>query len=203
MIGSGRCPLQISTKRLASDSGLRYLGFVMSSDTPFLESYDGQSTDELIALEEKFRIDSIVLAFEVALDGKDELSTAERVVLSVEAIEREVNNGGFNQFFVNSSRNFAPYIVDAFKLIGCPQTAKLCQDAIDLLGVEDLFESDALEDAACEADDGLMAEFDALDEVYYAGAEEPIAVKLFEFIKQNRNQISLAEAMAGGRRRIV
>lgn len=175
----------------------------MTSDAPFLKSYDGQSTDELIALEGKFRIDSIVLAFEAALDGKDELSTAERVVLSVEAIEREVNNGGFNQFFVNSSRDFAPFIVESFNLIGCPQTAQLCQGAIDLLGVEDLFDSDAVEDVACEADDDLMERFNAFDEIYYAGAEEPIANKLFEFIKQNRKEVSLVEAMAGGRRRLV
>lgn len=175
----------------------------MSSDTPFLESYDCQSTDELIALEGSFRIDSIVLAFEAALDGKDKLSTAERVVLSVEAIEREVNNGGFNQFFVNSSRAFAPYIVESFNLIGCPKTAQLCQEAIDLLGVEDLFDSDALDAAACDADDDLMERFNALDETYYAGAEEPIAIKLFEFIKQNRKEISLNDAMTGDPRRLV
>ncbi|MGI9235258.1 MAG: DMP19 family protein [Woeseiaceae bacterium] len=168
----------------------------MSTDTPFLESYDGQSTDELIALEEKFEIVSIVLAFEAALQTKDNLSKAERVVLSVEAIEREVNNGGFNQFFVNSSREFAPYAVESLNVIGCPQTAELCQKAVDLLGVEDLFDSDALDDAACDADDDLMEQFNALDETYYAGAEEPIAVKLFEFIKRNKKDISLDE-MAG------
>lgn len=173
----------------------------MNTDTPFLESYDGQSTEELIALEEEFRIDSIVLAFEAALQGKENLSTAERVVLSVEAIEREVNNGGFNQFFVNSSREFAPYAVESLNLIGCPQTAELCQKAIDLLGVEDLLDSDALDDAACGADDDLMERFNALDESYYAGAEEPIAVKLFEFIKQKKSEISLDD-MTGARIRL-
>lgn len=175
----------------------------MSADTPFLESYDGQSTDELIALEEEFRIDSIVLAFEIALEDKDEPSTAERAILAVEAVEREVNNGGFNQFFVNSSCEYAPYIVESFKLIGCPQTAKLCQQAIDLLGVEDISDADALEEAACEADDDLMEQFNALDDTYYAGAEEPIAVKLFEYIKRHRNEISLDHAMAGGQRRLI
>lgn len=163
----------------------------MTTALPFLDSYNGQSADELIGLEGQFRVDSIVLAFESALDGKDQLSVPERVVLSIEAIEREVNNGGFNQFFVNSSREFTPYIVESFNLIGCPKTAQLCSEAIALLGIEDLFDSDALEDAACEADDELMERFNGLDETYYAGAEEPIASKLFEFIKQNSNEISL------------
>lgn len=72
-----------------------------------------------------------------------------------------------------------------------------------MLGVEDLFDSDALEDAACEADDDLMERFNALDDTYYTGAEEPIADKVFEFIKQHKNEVSLDEAMAGGRRRLV
>ena len=46
-------------------------------------------------------------------------------------------------------------------------------------------------DDTVEADDELMEQFNALDEVYYAGAEEPIAVKLFEYIRQNSNEISL------------
>lgn len=175
----------------------------METNTPFLESYDGQSTDELISLEEQFRIDSIVLAFEAALQEKQEPSAAERVILSVEAIEREVNNGGFNQFFVNSSNEFTPYIVESFRSIGCPLTAELCQKAIDLLNVTDLFDFDALEDAACEADDELMEQFNDLDDIYYAGAEEPIAVKLFDFIKRNRHTISPDDAKSGGRRRLV
>ena len=188
-----------SRVRLAFDARLGYLRFAMDPDAPFLESYDGQSTDELIALEGKFRIDSIVLAFEAALDGKDAPSPAERAILAVEAMEREVNNGGFNQFFVNSSREFAPYLVESLNLIGCPRTAELCQQALDLLGVEDLFDTDALEDAACEADDALMERFNALDDAYYAGAEEPIASRLFEFIKRNRGDVSLDDAAAGGR----
>jgi len=70
-----------------------------------------------------------------------------------------------------------------------------------LLGVEDPFGSDALDYAACDADDDLLERFFAFDETYYAGAEEPIAVNLFEFIKRNKNEISLDD-MAGARIRL-
>ncbi len=163
----------------------------MSSQSEFLESYAGQSTDGLIALATRFRVDSIVLAFEAALEDKSALATAERVVLAVEAIEREVNNGGFSQFFLNPSRVFTPHIVESFELIDCPLTAALCKEAIKLLGVDDPFNEDALEDAVCNADDELEEKLSALDEAYYAGTEEPIADKLFEFIKRNRNAIVL------------
>jgi len=175
------------------------------TDLLFLEAYDGQTTDELIALEDGYRIDSIVLAFEIALGDKPNPSTAERVILAVEAIEREVNNGGFNQFFVNSSCELAPYIVDAFRLIDCPKTAELCARAIALLNVTDLTDADALENAAYDADDDedLMDQFNALDSEYYEGEEEPLAGKLFEYIKQNRADISLEHAQAGGTRRLI
>ena len=165
----------------------------MGGDPRFLDAYGGQSTDELIALESEYRIDSLVLAFESALDAKVEHTKPERIVLAVEAIEREVNNGGFTQFFVNSSLEYTKDIVEAFQLIGCPATADLCRRAIELLGVADLTDLDAIEQASYEVDDDEVRDeqFNALDAEYYAGAEEPIAVKLFEYIKQNRNDITL------------
>src|SRR5262245_14622428 len=103
----------------------------------FLESYGGQSTEELLALERNFRIDSLVCAFEQAIQGKpdESISTEERYVLAVEALEREVNNGGYSQFFGNSSHEFAPMIVTAMRAIGCPKTADITRDAIAVLGV--------------------------------------------------------------------
>ncbi len=164
----------------------------MSADLPFLDAYGGQTTDELIALECGYRIDSLVLAFEAALDAKAENSKPERVVLAVEAVEREVNNGGFTQFFVNSSLEYTKDIVEAFELIGCPATAILCAKAIELLGVDDLTDLDAIEQASYEVDDdeARLEQFNALDSEYYAG-EEPIDVKLFEYIKRNRQHIIL------------
>ena len=38
----------------------------------FLDNYSGQTTDELIALKDKYRIDSLVLAFEHAIHKKSE-----------------------------------------------------------------------------------------------------------------------------------
>jgi len=56
-------------------------------------------------MEDGYRVDSLVLAMESALDAKDRrtLSPEERVVLAVEALEREVNNGGYDQFFLRWS----------------------------------------------------------------------------------------------------
>ena len=59
---------------------------------PFLENYGGQTIQQLIAMKDSHRIDSLVLAVEQALGSKPEgeLSEPERVVLAVEAMEREL-----------------------------------------------------------------------------------------------------------------
>jgi hypothetical protein len=46
-------------------------------------------------------------------------------------IEREVNNGGFNQFFLNSSGNYAHETIDSLKIVGAEKTANILQLAID------------------------------------------------------------------------
>ena len=160
-------------------------------NSEFLESYAGQSTDELIALSETCRVDSIVLAFEEALTHKKLLSEEEYTILSVEAIEREVNNGGFSQFFYNSSREFTFRIEKSFIRIGCPVTAALCKKAIDVLGISEGMTSEQIHDRAADATEEQGQALNEIDEIYYQGSEEPIAEKLFTFIKQNRSTIAL------------
>lgn len=163
----------------------------MSEEFPFLADYDGQSTGELLALEGQFRIDSLVLAFEEALSSKAIVNAQERTVLAVEAIEREVNNGGFNQFFANSSRDHWPYASDALCAIGCPKTSALLQEAARILGITETTAPDEIEVIACEATEAQDEQLSRLDDVYYQGHEGPIADKLFEFIKRNHSMISV------------
>ncbi len=83
------------------------------SQLPFLQKYEGQTINEIIALRGRYRDDSLVLAIESALIKREgwfdldseriervilSLTEAERVVMAIEAMEREVNNGGYGQF---------------------------------------------------------------------------------------------------------
>src|SRR5512146_179365 len=93
--------------------------------------YAGESAVQLFDLAGARRADSLVVAFETALDQKAAtfgfaaLSQPERDVLAVEALEREVNNGGYGQFFRNSSNAYAAEVVDALLRIGCPHVAAI------------------------------------------------------------------------------
>ena len=161
----------------------------------WLDGYSGESVEQLLSLEGTYRTDSLVLAFEQAINQKAEreglqsLATEERIVLAVEALEREVNNGGYEQFFVNSSREFAPKIVGALQRIGCKKTANITQKAIEALGISDL-SSDAIGVIISTADDKRRAKLNRCDDSYFKGTE-PIAERLFAFIKANRACIGL------------
>jgi hypothetical protein len=62
-------------------------------DLEWLDGYSGESVDELIALEGRYRTDSLVLAFEQAMNqkaarvGDDQLTAEESVILAVEALD--------------------------------------------------------------------------------------------------------------------
>lgn len=159
----------------------------------WLDGYNGQTVDELVALEGKYRTDSLVLAFEQAMDqkaarvGDAKLTDEERVILAIEALEREVNNGGYGQFFVNSSREYAPIVVGALRRIGCPTTAEITQKAATIVQRMPITDE--------EIDNGTWGENDDRQEVLgecdtlYFERPENIEESLFAFIKANLAKI--------------
>jgi hypothetical protein len=160
-----------------------------------LDGYRGQTVEELLALEGKYAIDSLLLVFEEAIRQKAKrhedqaVTDEERIVLAVEALEREVNNGGYDQFFTNSSRNFASTIVESLQRIGCNKTATITRKAIKALGISDLT-AEAIASAMASTDEQRLAQLNRCDEAYFKNAE-PIAERLFAFIKSNRAGLSL------------
>ena len=161
----------------------------------WLGSYSGQTVEELISLEGRYRTDSLVSAFEQALDqkaardGESSLTDQERVVLAVEALEREINNGGYAQFFSNSSREYAPLITQSLQLIGCFETATLTARAIQALRLRSLT-MQAIEFEMQGKDmrrDAILAELDG----HYFKTDEDISEKLLSFIKSHKTEIKL------------
>ena len=164
------------------------------SDLPSLKEYSGQTVEQLLSMEGKYRVDSLVQVFEEALlkkafhEGDSALNAEESFILAVEALEREVNNGGYSQFFENSSREFAPIIVQALIRIGCPKTAEITQRAIESLHLPNL-SVEAIETVveANKMDEEVLNECDGS----YSKAPEDIAGQLFAFIKTNKGAIAL------------
>jgi hypothetical protein len=92
------------------------------------------------------------------------LSEAEQTVYCLDALEREVNNGGFSQFFLNSSGDTALETVAALERLGAAHTAGLVRRAVSVFpGARPSADRDAREkqmDALPESASALWSELD-------------------------------------------
>jgi hypothetical protein len=158
-------------------------------------NYAGESTDDLLALSTTHRADSLVVAFETALGqkaaslGTSALSQPELDVLAIEALEREVNNGGYGQFFLNSSNEFAATVVDALQRIGCPATASITQRALDALP-RGALTPESLSAAMEQDDPSRDNRLEECDQAY-SSAREDIATALLRYLIDQRESIKL------------
>lgn len=59
---------------------------------------------------------------------------AARLLFAAHWCQSEVRNGGFKQFFMNSTGVLAPEAIEAFQKIDMPKLAQVIQDAVSLLG---------------------------------------------------------------------
>ena len=107
-------------------------------------------------------------------DSIEKLNEYERVFFVAQVVEAEVNNGGFLQFFDNSSGNFANEIVDSFTKIGALKTAKICEKAVAVFNGYiptdrdergDLLESLDCDEILDECDDEFYEYEDNLEEL--------------------------------------
>ena len=108
------------------------------------------------------------------------LSEAERIFYITQTLEMEVNNGGFSQFFYNSSGNFSNELVKAFTAIGANATAAICQKAVAAFGRDipvdrderqemlDELESEEINEILEECDDAFYDYEDNLNELNYS-----------------------------------
>jgi uncharacterized protein DUF4375 len=158
---------------------------------PFLDGYSGQTLNELLAMTSTYREDSIILAIEHALQRKAPagLAQPERVVLAVEALEREVNNGGYNQFFLNEPV-YAHDIVAALSQIGCPETARITRDATEVLGLRPSWTIEQIQAAAADMSDDADERLGQLDDEFFE-YPDPIGDRLLAFIRASATGIRL------------
>jgi hypothetical protein len=160
---------------------------------PWLD-YSGQSTAQILACKGTHRIDSLLCAIEEGIlllqsrKVKRGTTPAERTILAVMALDREVNNGGYHQFFVNSSHEYAPTIVTALRKVGCEFTAALTGKAIEALALDHLT-IQAVHRAILTPDARRKRKLDSYDRQFYKPAE--IEPRLFAFVEAQAHRIML------------
>ena len=163
------------------------------STEKWFENADGLTVGEIVELESQYRIDSLVCAMEARIMNKVyndmEPTDEEVVVLAIEAMEREVNNGGFAQFFSNDSWSYIPCLVECLVDIGAIKTKAIAEEAVSVLGISPMSEStdpDEYYEKLQEIveDEEVAEKLEQFDSAYYETGED-IAGLLFSFVKAN------------------
>ena len=96
-----------------------------------------------------------------------------------------MNNGGFSQFFFNSSGIFANELVDAFQKIGADKMAEICKKAVSIYGDEVPADREKREELLSsdneEQDEKIAAVLTECDDAFYA-CEEDLNELCYQFI---------------------
>lgn len=104
--------------------------------------------------------------------GKEDFasqSVPQKVFSALWEVESEVNNGGFSQYFVNSSAESAHFLVDALRTIGAPKTADICQRAIAAAFPAGLPKSEeAIRSAAADFSDDMLEKLEPIDQEFFS-----------------------------------
>ena len=119
--------------------------------------------------------------------GLQGMRLPERTVFLTMTLEEEVNNGGFSQFFFNSSGDFSGEVADAFVQIGAVKTAEICRRACSAFGRALPKDTEArralLELIACDEIDEIL---EACDDAFYEYGEDLAALN-YAYIMGHRD----------------
>ncbi len=118
------------------------------------------------------------------------LSKERQAIYTIWLVDAEVNNGGFNQFYFNSSGQFAELATGGFKLIGAVKFAELMQKAntIFIKGNKKITEKQdgSLEGFSESYEDNPLNELDS--EFYDLYQNEDLNKLQVNFIRNNKDK---------------
>lgn len=135
-------------------------------------------------------------------DGREEkeivktLTSGQKAIYITWIVEGEVNNGGFNQFYFNSSGQLADMCEESFRTLGANKFADLVGQANQLY--------DEIKDDLEKYNDGTIESFSKsyeenplgnLDEKFYDLYEdEPLSEMKIRYIRNNVNEFIVRDS---------
>lgn len=133
-------------------------------------------------------INDYIIDLWVNYDENNKYTQEQLVVISLTAYDSEINNGGLNQFFSNSSREFAPIISDSLDKVKALKHKELFdnfikENKIDLKKLES-FDTDNVDEFIAQYDE---YPFDEFDSEYYQ--LESLTNLILAYSKNNYNKI--------------
>jgi len=118
----------------------------------------------------------------------ESLNQFEKNVLYVAMLEGQVNNGGFDQYFFNSSGEYAHETLRALEEIDAPKMAELLNQAIQLFPTLPIpKDTEIRREFLIELPENISDKWDKLDDKFYEYPENLVGL-VIEYVKKNRNQ---------------
>ncbi len=124
-------------------------------------------------------------------DDKDfeSLSSIEKNILYIEMLEGQVNNGGFGQYFFNSSGEYAHETLIALKEMKAPQMVEILNRVIKVFPTLPI-PKDTEQRRECLEDvpEDILETWDKLDDEFYKYPEN-LAGLVIEYVKVNKEEL--------------
>ncbi len=124
---------------------------------------------------------------DLLLSSKTEFARLEpktKVAYCLHQLEAEVNNGGFHQFFSNSTGEYVLETIEALNAIGARKTSDLLKRAV-AIGFPKGYPADAVEYESAVADFEDVADaLDSLDQEFFEYAE-PLSDLVNAYLAKN------------------
>jgi len=115
----------------------------------------------------------------------DTQSTAQKVFSSIWALESQVYNGGFSQYFQNLSSETAGFVVEALERLGASNTADICRRAIAAAFPEGLpSDPEVISSAASDFSIEIQDSLDLLDNEFFKQPND-LTQLLFAFVSEH------------------
>ena len=102
------------------------------------------------------------------------LNEYEKVLLVMDKLDMEVNNGGFDQFFHNTEGHYNDILVPSAEAIKAYNIAKICKKALAIY-------------AKHAEEDSVIEELNPCDDAFYA-SEDSITGLSVQYAKENKEQ---------------
>lgn len=150
------------------------------------KKFRAMSKEALLSLNDEEFFDAIECLCEDAVYdiNSPDISEEQKLIYSLNKFEAEVNNGGLCQFFVNSSRECAPYISKALEAIGEHDIKALYDRFIsdNKIDVNDLssFKISSIDEYEAQT---KRYDFDSFDDKFYEN--EDFHQKIIDYSRKN------------------
>jgi len=115
-------------------------------------------------------------------------SVPQNVFSAVYELHGQVNNGGFWQYFANTSAETACFVEEALRMIGANRTAEICRTAIEIAfpgGLPSLWSQ--IRESATERRDQLSSQLNDLDCEFFQYPDD-LTELLYEFILKHPDE---------------